>query len=123
MAAITHTKTYVQITNVTRPAQRELDAQTDAARLERLDWCKHWKTTPEPSRMMCIRIPTTSSGNQVMASVVATKAARMCSWCPSCTCHRFTLRERCQHVAFVRRIEAADQLPDMQTPVAAKGVK
>lgn len=41
----------------------------------------------------------------------------------SCTCQRFKLRERCQHVAFVRRMEAADQLPDMHTPVAARKVQ
>lgn len=37
----------------------------------------------------------------------------------TCTCTRYKLRDHCEHIAFVQRLESTGKMPDMKTPVAA----
>lgn len=107
-----------------RSFQMELDLETDRIRLDRNDWKRAleenlhalqdyvhphqliiWRPGPEHR---------SQKGRHTLDVQLTTST--------SCTCSRFKLRDRCEHIAFARHLEAAGIAPDTDTPVRANDI-
>lgn len=112
--------------NETRAAQMELDFAIDAERQARQEWQRAIDSNlhalqdyVSPAQLIVWqpgerkRGPQSGHGRTFDVQITTST---------SCTCQRFKLLERCQHVAFVRKLQAVDALPGPETPVAAREV-
>lgn len=111
---------------ITKPELHQLqliDAETDQARIERAEWQRAIEDDLRAlqdyvhDHQLIVWHPGEGNANAGKAQEVHLTTG------DSCTCQRFKLWERCQHVAFVRKLEAADMLPGKQKPVSAREVK
>lgn len=109
--------------NNERIRQMELDFEIDQERLDRLDWRRaiennlHALQDYVRDDQLMIWQPGVlkrgrgADGFKAFDVQIATRTR--------CTCSRFKLRDRCEHIAFVKHLEASGNTPDTDTPIAA----
>lgn len=102
--------------NTEHTLQMELDFEIDAERLDRQEWQRaidrnlHALTDYVDPHQLIIWQP----GNRQRG--IPTGFDVQLTTLTICTCSRFKLRDRCEHVVFVERLEAAGIVPGTETP-------
>lgn len=121
MATITNTETY-------QLRLRE-DAAIDDARTSRLEWQRavdmnlHAVQDDIDPNQLIIWRPVIHLGGSGYTSASDRQAFDVqLTTTTSCTCSRFRLRDRCEHLAFVRKLESSKITPGPDLAIHAKEV-